>query len=182
MTGWWRSNAVALGALIVLVPATYAALTWNEWSSVLQGSPSQAITVEPGDTVKYAGATVGPASAEFTELPSVPQGAHVVTVTLHIDPGKHSKPGKPGKPTNPPISCSSPELHEIGGLERQWNANDDLGREWDPDRWTFCDSDATGPYDLLLDYLVPVDVSGPFTVKLSSGVAVPEFVSAVVEP
>lgn len=170
MTGWWRSNAVALGALVVLVPATYAALTWNEWSSVLQNTPSQAITVQPGDTLEYAGASVGPVSAEFTELPDAPQGARVVTVTMRIDPG------------DPVLRCQSPELHEIGGLQRQWDADDDLGREWDADRWTFCDPDATGPYDLLLDYVVPDDVSGPFTVTLSATSALPEFVSAVVEP
>jgi len=170
VTGWWRSNAVALGALVVLVPATYAALTWNEWSSYLQGSPSQAITVEPGDTLEYAGATVGPVSAEFTELPTAPQGSRVVTVTLHIDPD------------GPELHCSTPELHEIGGLQRQWDANDDLGREWDADRRTFCDPEATTPYDLVLDYVMPEDVSGPFTVKLSSPSALPAFMSAVVEP
>ncbi len=170
VTGWWRSNAVALGVLVVLVPATYAALTWNEWSSVLQGGPSQAVTVQPGDTLEYAGATVGPASAEFSELPSAPQGARVLTVTLHIDPG------------DPVLHCRTPELHEISGRERQWDANDDLGRKWDADRWTSCNPEATGPYDLVLDYVVPDDVAGPFTVKLYSASALPEFVSAVVEP
>jgi hypothetical protein len=170
VTGWWRSNALALGALVVLVPATYAAVTWNEWSAVLQNSASQPITVEPGDHAEYAGATVGPASADFTELPDAPEGARVVTVTLHIDPG------------DDPLACSELELREIGGLARQWNAREDLGREWDPDRHSSCSSEIEAPYDLLLDYLVPADAAGPFVVELKSVAGWPEFVRAVVEP
>lgn len=170
MTGWWRSNAIALGALVVLVPATYAALTWNEWSSVLQNSASQAITLQPGDDVDYAGATIGPASAEFTELPDMPAHTRVVTVRMHIDPG------------DPPIACTEPELREIGGLARTWSLHEDLGREWDPDTLTFCASEPEGPYDLLIDYVVPEDVSGPFAVEVKSAAGWPRFVSAVVEP
>jgi len=170
VTRWWRSNALALGAIVVLVPATYAAMSWNEWSSVLQNSASQAVTLQPGDEIEYAGATVGPATAEFTQLPDMPPRTRVVTVTLHIDPG------------DPPITCSPLPLREVGGLERQWDARDDLGREWDPDIQTFCDSEAEGAYDLLLDYLVPEDVSGPFAVEVKSVEGWPEFVSAVVEP
>lgn len=170
VTGWWRSNAVALGALMVLVPATYAAVTWNEWSAVLQNSASQAITVEPGDHAEYAGATVGPASADFTELPDAPEGARVVTVTLHIDPGSD------------PLQCTKPELREIGGHQRQWDLREDLGREWDPDRHTFCDSEAESSYELLMDYLVPADAAGPFVVELKSVAGWPEFVRAVVDP
>lgn len=170
VSGWWRANAVALGAIVVLVPATYAALTWNEWSSVLQNSPSRAVVLEPGDQIDYAGATIGPASAEFTRLPDMPAGTRVVTVTMHVDPG------------DPPLKCGTPQLHEVGGRQRQWNARNDLGREWDPDLQTLCSSEATGPYDLVLDYLIPDDVSGPFTVELSATSEWPEFVSAVIEP
>lgn len=170
MTGWWRANAVALGAIVVLVPATYAALTWNEWSSVLENSPSQAVVLEPGDEIEYDGATIGPASAEFTRLPGMPAGTRVVTVTMHVEPG------------DPPLQCSPPKLYEVGGLQRQWTARTDLDREWDPDLQTLCSSEATGPYELVLDYLVPEDASGPFTVELFSASGMPEFVSAVVEP
>lgn len=170
MTGWWRSNALALGALVVLVPATYAALTWNEWSPVLQNSGSQAITLQPGDEVEYAGATIGPASAEFTELPDMPAHSRVVTVTLHIDPG------------DPPIACDKPQLRELGGSGRTWNLREDLGRDWNPDLKTFCDREVEQPYELLIDYLVPDDASGPFVVELKSVEGWPQFVSAVVEP
>lgn len=170
MTGWWRSNAIALGAIVLLVPATYAALTWNEWSAILQSSDSRPIALEPGDTLEYAGATIGPVTSTYSELPSAPRGTKIVTVTVKIDPG------------GPPIICDAPVLHESGADPREWKASSDLGRDWDPDLRTFCSSEETGPYQLDLDYLVPDDASGPFTLELGSAAGRPEFVSAVVDP
>ena len=170
MTGWWRANAIALGALVVLIPATAATISWNEWAGIRQATASEPISLAPGESAEYAGASVGPASAEFTDLPLVPQGARVITVTVRIDPG------------DPAIACPEPVLREVGGAQRQWNAHDDLGREPSSNRWTFCDSEATAPYDMEIDYLVPDDASGPFTVELSSGTELPAFVSAVVAP
>ena len=68
MTGWWRSNAIALGALVVLVPAAALTMSWNEWAEIRQSTATEPIRVEPGDSVRYADAVVGPVSAEFTEL------------------------------------------------------------------------------------------------------------------
>lgn len=170
VTGWWRSNAVAVGALVVLVPATAVAMSWNEWAVTLRNTPTAPISVAPGESAEYAGATVGPASADFTELPLAPQDARVVTVSLRIDPG------------DPAIACSKPVLREVDGAQRQWNARDDLGREWDSERRAFCDPEATAPYQMEIDYLVPEDASGPFTVELGSVGWYPEFVSAVVAP
>ena len=34
VTGWWRANAVALGALVVLIPATALTMSWNEWTAI----------------------------------------------------------------------------------------------------------------------------------------------------
>jgi hypothetical protein len=171
VTGWWRSNALALGVLVVLVPATVLTMSWNEWAEIKANSGSQPITLEPGSTVEYAGATVGPVAARFTDLPLAPPSTRVVAVTLQLDPGE------------PPITCTAPVLREVGGAQRQWDASgEDLGREWDPDVWSFCTSDATGPYELQLDYLVPDDASGPFVVELESAAGWPEFVSAVIDP
>lgn len=170
MTGWWRTNAIALGALVVLIPVTVITMSWNEWAGIRQGTASEPISVASGKSAEYAGATVGPASAEFTDLPLVPQGGRVLTVTVRIDPG------------DPAIVCPEPVLREVDGTQRQWNPRDDLGREWDSDRRAFCDSEATAPYEMQIDYLLPEDASGPFTVELSSGPELPEFVSAVVSP
>ncbi|NLP83411.1 hypothetical protein HF576_06115 [Microbacterium sp. CFH 90308] len=170
MTGWWRSNAIALGALAVLIPAAALTMSWNEWAGIRQGSATEPISVAPGESVRYADAHVGPVSAEFTELPLAPQDARVLAVTVQIDPG------------DPPIACSAFVLREVDGAMREWTPRDDLGREWDSDRWTFCDDEATAPYEVELDYLVPEDASGPFTVEFGSAGSYPEFVSAVVAP
>jgi hypothetical protein len=170
VTGWWRANALALGALVVLIPAAALAMSWNEWAGIRQGTASEPISLAPGESAEYGGATVGPASAEFTDLPLAPQDARVISVTVRIDPG------------DPAIACAKPVLREVDGAQRQWNARDDLGREWDSDHWDFCDSEATAPYEMEIDYLVPEDASGPFAVEISSAEALPEFVSAVVAP
>lgn len=170
MTGWWRSNAIALGALVVLVPTAALTMSWNEWSGIRQGTATEPIRVAPGESVRYADALVGPVSAKFTELPLVPQDARVVTVTVPVDPGE------------PAIACSPFVLKEAHGAGREWTPRDDLGREWDSERRTFCDDEATAPYEVELDYLVPEDASGPFTVEFGSAGSYPEFVSAVVAP
>lgn len=168
MTGWWRSNAIALGALVVVVPAAALTMSWNEWAGSRQGAVP--ISVASGESVRYADALVGPVSAEFTGLPLAPQDTQVVTVTVPIDPG------------DPAIVCSPFVLKEVDGAGREWMPRSDLGRDWDSDRWTFCDDEATAPYEVELDYLVPEDASGPFAVEFGSAESYPEFVSAVVAP
>lgn len=170
MTGWWRSNAIALGVLAVLVPAAALTMSWNEWAGIRQGSASEPISLAPGESVRYADAIVGPVSGEFAELPLAPRDARVVTVTVQIDPG------------DPAIACAPIVLKEVDGAGREWTRRDDLGREWDSDRWTFCDDEAVAPYEIELDYLVPEDAPGPFVVELGSARSYPEFVSAVIEP
>lgn len=170
MTGWWRSNAVALCAIAVLVPATVLTMSWNEWAEIRANSATEPLTVAPGDDVSYGGAVVGPATAAFEDLPLPPSGTRVVSVTVRVDPGENA------------LACLTPTLREVDGAGRRWQASDDLGREWDADRRTFCSSEATGPYDLELDYLVPTDAPGPFVVELESGDELPAFVSAVVAP
>ncbi|WP_203582385.1 hypothetical protein [Microbacterium hibisci] len=170
MTGWWRANALALGAIALLVPALILTISWNEGPAGDATLGTRPLTLDAGESMSYAGATVGPASAAFTDLPLAPQDTRVVSITLRIEPGSRA------------FGCTTPVLRETTGTQRQWNATDDLGREWDPDVQTFCDPDDTAPYELELDYLVPADASGPFAVELASATALPEFVRAIVEP
>ena len=171
MTGWWRKNAVALGALAVLIPAVVVSVAWNEWSEYDLNRASRPLAVAPGDSVEYGGATVGPATARFRDDPLAPQGSRVVSVKLRVEPG------------DPALVCLSPILREADGAARQWSAASyELDRGWDADRPTSCVAEATAPYTMDIDYLVPLDASGPFTVELDSVDSWPEFVSAVVEP
>ncbi|MCP2635832.1 hypothetical protein K0817_004525 [Microbacterium sp. HD4P20] len=171
LTGWWRANAAALGVLVLLVPATAAAVGWNEWSSYYSGRASIPIMVQAGESAAYGEATIGPATAEFTEHSLAPSGTRVVSVRVRVDPG------------DPAIQCFEPPLRELEGLQRQWNsASYELDRSWDVERPTSCIADATTPYTLDVDYLVPLDASGPFVVDIESGGLLPEFARLVVAP
>lgn len=171
MTGWWRANAMSLGVLAVLVPGVVLSVAWNEWSEYYGSRASRPLTVAPGDSVEYGGATVGPATARFRDDPLAPDGARVVSVRIRVDP------------SDPGLSCMSPVLRETDGSRRQWDAASyELDRGWDVNRPTSCVAEATSPYTMEVDYLVPVDAPGPFTVELDSVDFWPEFVSAVVEP
>ena len=172
MTGWWRANAVPLGVLLVLVPATTIAVGWNEWWGYYSGRASIPIAVEAGDSTEYAHATVGPATAEFTDRPLAPEDARVVAVRILIDPHGLG------------FSCAIPQLRELEGSQRQWDAASayDLDPERDFDLRESCDSETAAPYTLDLDYLVPLDASGPFTVEVTSAERIPEFARLIVEP
>lgn len=171
MTGWWRANGVALSALVVLVPAMAIAVGWNEWWNYYSGRGSIPTTIQPGESAAYGGATIGPATGEFTDDPLAPEGTRVVSVRVRVDPGA------------PPIQCLEPLLRELDGAQRQWNsASYELSRGWDVNRPTSCVADATSPYSLDVDYLVPSDASGPFAVEIESAEVIPEFARVIVEP
>ena len=168
MTGWWRTNAVALGALVVLAPALVGVVAWNEWSKHGTGRP---VHIATGASATYEGARIGPATAEYRDDPLAPQDTRVVSVRLAVDPG------------DPAILCTEPQLREIGGAGRTWNAASyELARGWDAEHPTSCVAEATEPYTMVVDYIVPADASGVFAVELDSAETRPDFVSAVVEP
>jgi hypothetical protein len=169
--GWWRTNAVWLVAIAVLVPVTVGVIAVNEWSSYDLGHATKPISVDPGDSTRYDGTRIGPASAEFTDAPGAPDGTRVVSATVLVTPGDE------------PISCVSPVLREAGGAGRQWSeASFDLEREYDPALKTSCDSALPIRYSLTLQYLVPEDATGPFVIELSASDAYPQYVSLRIEP
>lgn len=169
--GWWRRNAIPLAAIAVLLPVTVGVIAVNEWSAYDLGHDTKPVTVPTGDSVAYAGATVGPAKATFADDPAAPPGTQVIRATVLVTPGRE------------PISCVSPLLRETGRSGRQWDeASFELDQEYDPDRKTSCDSELPIRYSLTLDYIVPDDATGPFAIELSSSDELPRFVSLVVEP
>jgi hypothetical protein len=171
MSGWWRRNALALGAVVILAPALAVTVTWNEWAYYYLSRGTFPVTVQPGDSTRYGEATVGPVTARFVHDPAVPPNARVVSVTIRIDPGR------------PALECLGPTLRELHGRQREWDqAPIELESRRGETRWTSCDPDATGPYTVTADYLVPLDASGPFAVEVESAASIPSFVSAVVEP
>jgi hypothetical protein len=169
MTGWWRRNAVALVTAGVLLPITLGAIALHE--RVDSAGAWQDAVVAPGDSIEYAKATIGPATARFVDDAAAPVGTRVVQVTVDIDPN-----------ASDPIACLTPQLHELGGSQREWNERSyDLGRGFDEDL-TSCSSDESSPYSLFLEFVVPEDAEGPFTVDVDAAEGWPVQARLQVEP
>lgn len=171
MSGWWRGNAVALAALVLLVPAVGITVTWHEWSESTAGARAAPVIVDPGDVTGYGEGTFGPATGDFVEDPLAPGDARVLRVRIEIDPG------------DPAVACAEPVLHELDGAQRVWRPDtSSLTTDWDPQFPASCPSDATGPYTLDARYLVPPDADGPFGVDLVSSQLWPDNLRFIVEP
>jgi hypothetical protein len=169
--GWWRRNAIPLAVAAVLLPVTAGVVAFNEWSEWDLGHGTKPVTVDPGESARYAGATIGPARAELSTDPAAPAGTRVVSATVLVAPG------------DDPLGCQSPRLRELNGAGRQWDeASFALETDFDADRLTFCDPERPYRYSLTLDYLVPEDATGPFAIELESPDALPQYLRLVVEP
>ncbi|MBO9627587.1 MAG: hypothetical protein J7484_14600 [Microbacterium sp.] len=175
--GWWRRNTVALVALAVLLPASVLAIGWREWSAVYDSATQRTHPVLAGDdgTVALDGATWGPVtSGIFTaadDLP-VPDGAKVVAVKVRVD----------NDDLGDPTSCPAPVLIEQS-TGRQWSEmSTALGLGYDPDYPLTCTSDPTGPYELLVPFIVPVDAEGPFWVEVAPYDTAPSFARFSIAP
>lgn len=155
----------------MLAPALAFSIVAFEHGQQEGGTFSKPVAVEPGTSLEYGGAIVGPADARFDDTVEAPAGARVLSVTVRIDPQGQG------------FTCGSMELFERGGAQRQWNeSSSSLDLPYDPDVHAYCSDDETEPYDLSLHYLVPDDATGPFTVQIENGSAAPEFASVVVVP
>ncbi|MET0297595.1 MAG: hypothetical protein ABW024_09350 [Microbacterium sp.] len=169
MTGWWRRNAAALVTAGVLIPVTIAAIALHERNDT--GGSWQDSVVATGESLDYAGATVGPATAEFVDDDAAPSGTRVVRVTVDIDPDPSA-----------PIACLTPQLRETEGRQREWDERSyELGRGFDEDL-TSCASDRSTPYSMLLEYVVPDDAEGPFTVDVDAAAGWPVLARLRVQP
>jgi hypothetical protein len=167
--GWWRRNTFALGAVIVLVPATALIVGGHEWWSMYQAAPLFAATAEEGSEIEYARATWGPATAVEESSDEVPEGAKLIVVEVPVDPADR------------PVACNVPVLRELGGEQRQWDtASYDV--DWSYENPTLCDSEATGPFTIAVPYLVPDDAVGPFGVDLVLSDQLPGFLRLTVSP
>lgn len=158
MTGsWWRRNTAAVVALAVLVPATALAVGWREWHEVYDDPSQYTRDVLPDEdgTIEIDGAVLGPAKADtFTEADGfeLPDGAKVVAVKITVD----------NADLDDPIRCWWPTLVEQS-TGREWaQMSNELGLSSDPDVQTECDPSPTGPYDIIVPFIVPDDAEGPF--------------------
>jgi hypothetical protein len=168
---WWRRNAVALGAIVVLLPVTAAVITVNEWWGMNQAQPVFPTTVDAGATVDFGGATWGPVSVTETApgpRDELPAGARLVTVEVPVDPHGVA------------LGCSPPVLRDGEGAGRRFdNAANDV--DWDYARSLGCDSERTGSYVLAAPFLLPADAVSGFVADLTLSDELPRYLRFVVD-
>ncbi|MGN7861880.1 hypothetical protein ACTJI8_14965 [Microbacterium sp. 22303] len=180
--GWWRSNALALCALVMLLPATVLGVGWWQWKHAFPDSGQPVWSVEPGasGTAELRGATWGPVQAkEITDTGGLdmPKDAKLILVGIPVTPTSDDAPG-----------CWSPKLVQQS-TGRVWlSERTELGLLWNKDEPDTCVTSPddgkkrVGPYKLILPYVVPTDTEGPFWVDLQPFHANAEFVRFSVDP
>ena len=167
--GWWRSNAVALVSLAILLPVTMGVTTVNEWWDYNSGRPSQAVEVEPGAEASFAGASWSDARlirrVDGSKL-GIPPGTKllVATIDVEFDPGR------------PPLGCPL-TLRETTGAQRQWSSAAQGPFDWRTSggRAGICWTDATESYTVEVPFVLPDDARGPYTIDASIGGQLPRF-------
>ncbi|SDM16136.1 hypothetical protein [Microbacterium azadirachtae] len=178
--GWWRSNLLSLGVLAVLLPATVLGIGWWKWDHAFPGSGQPVWAVEPGKsgTVELQGATWGPVrSKEVADTSGLdmPPNAKLILVGVPVDPTGDKGPG-----------CWSPKLVQKS-TGRVWlSARTELGLLWNDDEPEDCvptlEGEKAERYELVLPYVVPDDVEGPFWVDLEPLSAKSKYVRFSIDP
>lgn len=139
MTGWWRRNAVALGALAILTPIAVIAFDGAE----LAPTRTPHRDVAAGGTTQVGDWTFGPVT--MTPLArgglDVPADGEPVLVSVRVDPGRAE------------VGCTTLVLRRPDA-GRTW-ADSDIGWEGDSDQTTGCASDTTGAFDVVATMLLP---------------------------
>lgn len=157
---WWRSNAVALITLAVLLPGTAAAVLWQGWHEYYgYGSrPYSPILVAEDGEAEFIGATFGPIRSSVIEDLSgldVPEGATLIAAAIPVDAGSEG------------VSCDVVLVQQSTG--REWTtARTEIGLLPDTEEPESCTTADTGSYEVIAPFVVPDDVEGPFWVDVRS--------------
>lgn len=172
---WWRRNTVALIALALLVPATAAAVGWQEWYQYF-GFGARAVTpvvVPEDETTDLAGAAWGPIrGGEIDDVSGldVPEKTRLIAVAVPVDPESEG------------VGCEAPVLVEQS-TGREWSpVRAEIGLDWSADEPETCLSEQASPYELIVPFVVPADVEGPFWVDIRPYRAGGSFVRFEFEP
>jgi hypothetical protein len=171
---WWRRNTLALVALVLLLPATAIAVGWQEWYQFF-GFGARAVTpvvVAEDETTDLAGATWGPVrGGEIEDLSGldVPEDTRLIAVGVPVDTGEG-------------VACETPTLVEQS-TGREWSpVRAEIGLESSAEEPELCLGSQTGSYELIVPFVVPEDVEGPFWVDVRPYDAGGSFVRFEFEP
>lgn len=173
---WWRRNRLALAAVALLLPATALSIGWHEWYQYYGygARPYQPIAVEKGDTVELAGATWGPVRGGVIEDVSgldVPDGTKLIAVAVPVEADDEEG-----------VACERPRLIQQS-TGREWESvRHEIGLEFDVDEPEYCTSLDTGSYELIVPFVLPEDVEGPFWVEVWPSAAGASFLRFTLDP
>lgn len=175
MTGWWRSNAVALGALAVLIPVTFGAVVWDGWQDRNLFQNTIPVDVAAGDSLELVDASWGPIRASEiadTSGYDMPADARLIAAAIPVDP--HGEPPY----------CIAPTLVQQSTGIRFPESRDALGVPWNSEEPTNCVTGEEGvdPYEMIVPFIVPSDAEGPFWVEVAPADAVPSVIRFSIEP
>lgn len=175
MSGWLRRNAIALGAVIVLVPASLFVTFSSDWLSYWEQRASSPVAVERGVDVGFGGAEWRVTEVQrirSTELPAdagAPPGTDAVVVSVEVSPGE----------ATPPSCLLTLEETREGAPTRSWSADTgagiDLGLGLDVPQ--FCDSEATGDYTMQAVFVVPADTGDALRLNVEVVDELPRYLS-----
>lgn len=161
--GWWRTNRLALVALLVLMPLIGVGVWWNEWYPFYGYGTRKVTAVQVPDkgTVELGGATWGPLKSgvgkKISDL-DMPQGTHLVIAILPVEP--HGKA----------VNCESPLLVQQSTGKEWLPVRSEIGIPYNADEPERCVNDladpknpaSVKPYSITVGFVVPDDVKGPF--------------------
>lgn len=162
--GWWRRNGIALIALAVLLSALGGFLWWDGWNSFYGYGvrPTTAISVSADDTATIDGTRFGPVTsgvASDTSGMNLPADTTFYVAIIDVDPMEFVEPSAQ---TPVMVACLPPALVQQS-TGRTWTPlRTELGIPYASDEPDRCDVTATDPYKMVVGFIVPDDVEGPF--------------------
>ncbi|MCS5713594.1 hypothetical protein NVV95_03380 [Herbiconiux sp. CPCC 205716] len=175
MGGWLKRNAIALVAVVVLVPASLFVTFSSDWLSYWSQRASSPVTVERGADVGFGGAEWRVTEVQrirSTELPAdagAPPGTDVVVVSVAVSPEGATAP-----------SCLM-DLEETrsGAPSRTWSPDTGTGVDlgFDLDVPLYCDSEQTGDYTLEAVFVVPADAGDQLRLNVEVVDELPRYLS-----
>lgn len=159
--GWWRRNRLALLVVAVLLPGVALGIPRVEWQIGYSMAAEQTpVEVADKGTLDLHDATWGPIrSGEIDDLTGLdmPPDTRLLAAAIPVDPADGSK-----------VYCNSPRLVQQS-TGREWKpVRSEIGIPYVAEERDLCDSTTTEPYQMVVAFVVPDDVSGPFWVDVTS--------------
>lgn len=177
---WWRRNALALGALVILLPAAVVVIAGTEWRDYFfEREYSEPVYAGSDGIVEFAGTEWGPADVkgliDSTGL-NVPEGSKVLVGVVPVDEGILA-------PDETPTTCTSPILVSKKDGREWTEMRTQLGLPLMRSEPTNCTAETDGePYQILAPFVVPKDVEGPFWLDIRVSGQKSEFVRFSIDP